>query len=253
MSALDDSVLGPTLVRDSPKPLYMQLEELLRADIVGGTYGTNQMIPSEIDLSRRFGVSRMTARAVVTQLVNEGLLHRVQGKGTFVVEPKIVANSLAYRGIREQLEAMGYSTTTQLLEFKTVPADVQQARHLGVPIDEPLFFAKRLRSVEGTPISLHLSHIPQALAPTLLPDRLVDEQLCIILAQDYNLVAKHVVETLESTQASSAEARLLGVERRFPLLLLEDAYSNKSGRVFEYTKVLFRGDRVKLHFEYRQE
>ncbi|MDR1236737.1 MAG: GntR family transcriptional regulator, partial [Propionibacteriaceae bacterium] len=147
----------PVLQKNSPKPLYVQLEELLRAEIVGGAYGLNGMIPSELELSRRFSISRMTARAVVTQLVNEGLLHRVQGKGTFVVEPKIEARSLAYQGIREQLEAMGYSTTTELLEFKDVPADSRLAKILGVPLGEPLHFVKRLRSVDDVPISLHLS------------------------------------------------------------------------------------------------
>jgi GntR family transcriptional regulator len=242
---------GPAVLdKDGPKPLYRQLEELLRAQIVGGTYGPNQMIPSELELSRTFGISRMTARAVVTGLVQEGLLRRAQGKGTFVVEPKIEAGSLAYRGIRQQLEAMGYSTTTQLLEFTTVPADAQSAAVLGVPVDEPLFFARRVRSVGGDPISLHLSHIPRALCPALTADRLEDEQLCVVLAEDFNLTSHSVVETLESTLATAAEARLLGVGRRFPLLLLTDTHRSVGGRAFEHTKVLFRGDKVKLRFEY---
>ncbi|MDR1710436.1 MAG: GntR family transcriptional regulator [Propionibacteriaceae bacterium] len=238
------------LQKNSPKPLYMQLDEILRAEIVGGEYGSNGMIPSELELSRRFEVSRMTARAVVTQLVNDGLLHRVQGKGTFVVEPKIEARSLAYQGIREQLESMGYSTATKLLEFKTIAADATLGKVLGVPTGEPLLFAKRLRSADDDPISLHLSYIPAALAPTLQPSRLESEQLCVVLAEDFSLSSAHVVETLESTLATTAEAKLLGVERRFPLLLLTDAYRSANGRVFEYTKVLFRGDKVKLHFEY---
>ncbi|MDR1392497.1 MAG: GntR family transcriptional regulator [Bifidobacteriaceae bacterium] len=238
------------LQKNSPKPLYMQLEELLRAEIVGGAYGPDGMIPSEVELSRQFEVSRMTARSVVTQLVNEGLLHRVQGKGTFVVTPKIEAKSLAYTGIREQLEAMGYSISTRLVEFQSIAADPPLARAFGLPIGEPLFFAKRLRSADGAPISLHLSYVPRALAPALEPDRLEHEQLCVILAEDYSLTQRRVVETLESTQATTAEGKLLGVERRFPLLLLTDAYTAANGRVFEYTKVLFRGDKIKLRFEY---
>jgi GntR family transcriptional regulator len=238
------------LQKNSPKPLYVQLQELLRAEIVAGTYGYSGMIPSELELSRRFEISRMTARAVDTQLVNEGLLHRVQGKGTFVVEPKIEAHSLAYHGIREQLESLGYAITTKLLEFKTIAADGQLAKVLGVPTGEPLLFAKRLRSADDVPISLHLSYIPQALAATLRPDRLESEQLCVVLAEDFSLSSANVVETLESAVASAAEAKLLGVERRFPLLLLTDSYRSANGRVFEYTKVLFRGDKVKLHFEY---
>jgi GntR family transcriptional regulator len=238
------------LEKHGPKPLYLQLEELLRGEIVSGAYRVDQMIPSEAELSRRFGISRMTARSVVTRLVNEGLLRRVQGKGTFVAGPKIEAKSLAYTGIREQLEAMGYSTTTRLLAFKTVLAEPWLAKAFHLPQDEPLLFAKRLRSVDGTPISLHSSYVPHALAPSLDANRLEDEQLCVILAEDFALTQHRVVETLESTQATAAEARLLGVERGFPLLLLTDAYTSPNGRVFEYTKVLFRGDLIKLRFEY---
>jgi len=241
---------GDQLKKDSPKPLYMQLEELLRAEIVSGVYRPNEMIPSEVELSRHFGISRMTARSVVTQLVNEGLVQRVQGKGTFVVEPKISAGSLAYQGVREQLEAQGYSTSTSLVEFVTIPADARLAQILTVPTHEPLLFIKRLRRVEDAPISIHLSYVPLALAPTLTGEKLEQEQLCVILADDFDLRSVAVTETLESTVATSAEARLLGVERRFPLLLLTDTHTSKIGRVFEYTKVLFRGDKVKLHFEY---
>lgn len=238
------------LEKNSPRPLYVQLEELLRAELTAGVYGSGGMIPSELELARRFGISRMTARGVVTRLVNEGLLYRVQGKGTFVVEPKIEARSLAYQGIREQLEGMGYSTTTKLMEFRIVPAEGQLTRILNVPAGERLLFAKRLRSVDNTPISLHLSYIPEVLAPTLQPTRLETEQLCVILAEDFNLVSVKVEETLESTRAHLDEAKMLGVERGFPLLLLTDSYRAASGQVFEHTNVLFRGDKVKLRFEY---
>lgn len=236
--------------KNGPKPIYLQLSERLRADVVAGRYQPNDVIPSELELSRRHGISRMTARAVVTELVNEGLLHRVQGKGTFVVEPKIPARSLAYRGIREQLESMGFATKTKLVDFRTEAANHQLATVFGVAVGEPLVFAKRLRLVDDKPISLHLSYVPEALAPTLGPDRLEDEQLCVILARDFALAAETVSETLESTLASTAEAELLGVEQLFPLLLLSDTYQAATGRVFEYTKVLFRGDKVKLQFEY---
>lgn len=236
--------------KNSPKPLYAQLEELLRGEIVAGTYGSNGMIPSELELARRFDISRMTARGVVTQLVNEGLLYRVQGKGTFVAEPKIEAHSLAYQGIREQLEGMGYSTTTRLIEFKVIPADARLSQVLRVPVAEPLIFAMRLRSIRDTPISLHLSYIPEALAPTLQPARLEAEQLCVVLAADFNLTSARVEETLESTSATTTEAGLLGIDRGSPLLLLTDRYELAGGRTFEYTKVLFRGDKLKLRFEY---
>ena len=91
------------LERDSAVPLYVQLEQILSSKITGGQWQPNQRIPSENELNRMYGLSRMTVRGVLTKMVNDGLLLRVPGKGTYVAPTKISAVSPAYRGIREQL------------------------------------------------------------------------------------------------------------------------------------------------------
>ncbi len=238
------------LDKNSPKPLYVQLEEILRASIHSGEWAPNHAIPSELELSRTYGVSRMTARAVVTQLVNDGLLRRVQGKGTFVMEQKIPTKSLAYMGIREQLERLGYQTTTRLLAFRQIEAGPRLAEVFGAMPGDPVHFIERLRFIDDMPISLHRSYLPKALTPTLTDERLEREQLCVILQNEFNLKTATVSETLESVLASPEEAQLFKVGKHFPLLMLEDVNKTAPGRVFEYTKVLFRGDKVKLSFDY---
>ena len=84
------------LHRDSSVPLYQQLEEILKGKIANGDWAPDQRIPSENELNRMFGLSRMTVRGVLTKLVNDGLLLRVAGKGTYVSPPaKISAVSPA--------------------------------------------------------------------------------------------------------------------------------------------------------------
>ena len=109
-----------TLDRNNPKPLYMQLEEILRSAITDGTWQPSQLIPSENELSKEYGISRMTVRSVITNLVHEGLLYRVQGKGTFVSPTKIVTHSPAYIGVRAQLEQQGYLIDTHLVKFEVI-------------------------------------------------------------------------------------------------------------------------------------
>src|SRR3954447_24012491 len=92
------------LVRESAVPLYAQLEQILHTRITRGEWLPGQRIPSENELNRIYGLSRMTVRGVLTKLVGDGLLVRVPGKGTYVATPKINAVSPAYRGVREQLE-----------------------------------------------------------------------------------------------------------------------------------------------------
>ena len=240
----------PMLDRDSPKPLYVQLEQILRTAIRNKEWEVNHAIPSEIELSKMYSVSRMTARAVITQLVNEGLLYRVQGKGTFVAEPKIPARSLAYMGVRAQLERMGYQTSTRLTHFEIIKANLYLADTLKRTPEEDIIFIERVRSVKDSPISIHRSYLPKALCPTLNEEYLESEQLCVIIEAQFGLKATLVTESLESVLATEEEAALLEIDRRFPLLMLEDLNKTEAGEIFEYSKVLFRGDKVKLHFEY---
>lgn len=108
--------MNDALERESAVPLYLQLEEILIEKIKSGEWSPSHRIPSENELNRIFGLSRMTVRGVLTKLVNEGLLIRVPGKGTYVApSAKISAVSPAYRGVREQLEALGYATSTELV------------------------------------------------------------------------------------------------------------------------------------------
>ena len=238
------------LDRNNPKPLYAQLEDRLRSCILSGEWQANHAIPSENEMSRTYGLSRMTVRSVVTTLVNEGLLYRVQGKGTFVAEPKISTRSPAYLGVREQLEQMGYQTSTRLVTFNTIEANGHVAAMLGIQRDDPVYFLERVRYASGRPISIHRSYLPCALCPALADKALEGEQLCVILEREFGFKTAFVSETLESIMASASDAMLLQIEQGFPLLRLEDVNITAAHQPFEYTTVLFRGDKIKLHFEY---
>lgn len=241
------------LNRNAPEPLYVQLDHILRNNIVSGTWQPGAAVPSENELSRQFGVSRMTARSVITGLVRDGLLYRVQGKGTFVSEEKIMTRSPAYLGIREQLEAQGYRIETRLLSFAEEAAQSGVAAALHCMEGEAVYAIKRLRSVNSVPISIHHSYLPVALCQSLTEKHLTGEiQLCHCLEQNFGLVTARVQESLESVLASKKEAALLQIAAKSPLLLLEDRNQNTEGIVFEYSRIWFRGDKLRLHFEYEK-
>ena len=238
------------LNRSGPKPLYAQLEEILRADIREGRLAHHEAIPSENELSRLYELSRMTVRGVITRLVNEGLLYRVPGKGTFVAEPKIMTGPLSQKGIREQLEAQGYETGTTMLDKRVERADQSISEGLSLPPGSPVYRLERLRYANGEPLALERSYIPEELCEDFFQQNLEKEPLCNILEKRYSIVATHGVETLESCQASAEEARLLKVPRGSALLLLHYTLFSQTGAPFEFTKVVFRGDRFKLRFAF---
>lgn len=237
------------LNRDSAVPLYVQLAETLRAEIAAGTWAPGERIPSENELTAAYGLARMTVRGVLTTLVGEGLLERVPGKGTFVARERIAARSPAYAGIREQLEQMGYETTTELLDcgLEVPPATV--GRLLGLAPRAEVHAIRWLRRVHGEPISVHTSYIPADSAPDLDQRDTVGEQLCVVLEKHYGLVIREVEEELEATAATRDEARALGLRAGQPVLLLKDLIGDGT-RAFEYSKIVFRGDRISLRFSY---
>jgi len=238
------------LNRSGPKPLYMQLEEILRKQIRDAELSPHEAIPSENELSKIYDLSRMTVRGVITRLVSEGLLYRVPGKGTFVAEPKIMTGPLTQKGIREQLEELGYETGTTVLDKRVEKAESPIADELELPVGEPVYRLERLRYANKEPLGLDLSYIPVALCDSLLDKDLERDPLCDIIETNYDIVAKRGVETLESCPATSREIKYLKVTKGSPLLLLKYTMFSQSGIPFEYAKVVFRGDRIKLRFAF---
>jgi len=238
------------LDRTSAKPLHMQMEEMIREKLETGEWAPGSLIPSENEMSQENGISRMTARNVVTKLVQEGLLFRIPGKGTFVTEQKIEAKSLFYEGIREQLERMGYEVSTKLLDVRTSKATKDVYQKLKIDRNAKVYVVQRLRLVKGEPLSIHTSYIPVSLAPKLDEWDLVNEQLCSVLSKHYDLNRERMLEELESVAATEHEAELLDVPAGQPLLMLQDTIVDQNGRPFEYAKVVFRGDKVKLKLEF---
>lgn len=238
------------LERKSRIPLHVQIEKLIRENLSNAIWEPSRAIPSENELANHYGVSRMTVRSVITKLVQEDLLERIPGKGTYVRENKIFAKSLSYGGVREQLEEMGYEVTTKLIsiEKKTVNEKINRIFHSRP--NTIFYIVQRLRYVKGVPLSIHTSYVPLELCVDLEKEDLENEQLCVILNKSFHLKQGKMSETLESVAATKKEAEMLQVKTGHPLLLLEDIIMKEDGTPYEYAKVVFRGDKYKIHLEF---
>src|SRR5829696_7790201 len=119
-------------VKSGPLPRYYQLKEIIRERIRSGEWATGSPIPSERELCEQYGISRMTARQSITELVNEGYLYREQGKGTFVAQPKITQHLSQLTGFTEDMEARAKHPAAQVLHQQMIPADANLAAILQV-------------------------------------------------------------------------------------------------------------------------
>lgn len=240
------------LDRNALQPLHLQFESILREKIRNKHWVIGEKIPSENALAAQYGLSRMTIRSVLNRLATEGLLHKVPGKGTYVAAEKILSRPLSQIGIREQLEGMGYSTTTILLDFAQEAADAWMASRLQISIGSPVYVVRRLRHKDGRPFSIHVSCIPQAACPNLENQDFANMQLCDIQEQIYHHEIVRRVETLEYIPATKQQAKLLELPVGGPLLLFENlVYSNEYGAsAIEVSRVYFCANMIKLRMEY---
>lgn len=234
----------------SPTPIHIQLYEILKQDLENGEYAPHQLLPSENELCRHYDISRTTVRAVIQRLTNEQLVYRVPGKGTFVSESKITTQTISQRGIREQLEEMGYETDTEMIEKGVIKATRHLAEKLRIPEDDLVYKIKRLRFVNNTPFSIHTNYLSAKKFPDLLKRNVEELPLCNILEEDFSTEARYGEETLESVTASSAESKFLEVPSGFHVLMTECVLYDDHDEPIECSKVVFRGDRIKLRFKF---
>jgi GntR family transcriptional regulator len=244
--------LKPSLIldRQSSTPLHQQLEEVIKEKIANEDWKPNAQIPSENELSVTYGLSRMTTRGVITRLTIQGFLYRVAGKGTFVAAPKIENRARLPMGIQRQLDARGILSTVRLLSLAKVPASGRARRQLGLEPDALVWKVERLRTIADGPLSIHLSYIPVELCPDLDLKRLQDRQLRNVLEDDYGLLPATVEESVETALASERDASLLAVNAGFTLLQLEETSKTDREVPYEFCPVLFRGDKMKITFEF---
>lgn len=238
------------LDRMAPQPLHAQFENIIRSRIDNEDWTVNSCIPSENELSRIYGISRVTVHTVLNRIVSDGLLYRVPGKGTFVATPKIEGAPLTHIGIQSQLEKMGYTTTTKVIELSRSLTNNRIIRQFNMVNPFEIYIIKRLRLLENIPFSYHVSYIPVKLFEGIEKEDFETRQLCDIIEKTFHTPIAHRTETLEVISATPELAELFAIKASSPLLLLENMAYNTENVPIEYSTVTFRGDRIKIKLQY---
>jgi GntR family transcriptional regulator len=213
--------------------------DLMEALDVGET------IPSERQLTHQLGVSRLTVRAALDELVRDGYLDRRHGSGTYVTEPKI-AQPLTLTSFSEDMRRRGMVPGSRTLELVTIPTGARLARRLAVSPDVRLVRVTRLRLADGEPIAMEVLHIPEVLVPGLSRADLENRSFYELLEERYGIVITSGTQTIEPTVTSPEESEVLGVPLHTPAFLFERTTASESGRVVEFVRSIYRGDRYRL-------
>jgi len=236
------------LDRGSPVPLYYQLKEIFRSWISDGKFDSDGRFPSESELQERFGVSRMTVRRALSELVHEGFLVREQGRGSFVVKPRMQEQLTRLTSFTEEMQRRGLLTESKILNFEIV-IDEEVAQKMEIPADEELVRLQRVRLVEGEPIALQTNFVRRRFCPGLAEHGLIGGSLYETLEVVYGLHLERALQTVEAKPADQYEAKLLGLGVGQPVLFFNRLTYLRDGTPIEYVCSTYRGDRYRLTTE----
>ena len=224
-------------------PKYYQVKEQLLEFTSAMSPGSP--VPPERELAKRYGTSRTTVRQALAELVVEGRLLRMQGKGTFVAKPK-VAQPLELGSYTQGLREHGLHPQTKILEIGYVTADEHLADLLGIKPGARTLRIHRLRLADGEPMSIDTSHLPAKRFPGLRRHLERHASLYETLRTIYDIKLTEAEETIETVLADPHDARLLGVDPGLPLLLLSRHAIDSTGQPVEWAQSWYRGDRYKF-------
>jgi GntR family transcriptional regulator len=213
--------------------------------------GVGEAIPSERRLSTDLGVSRLTLRAALDELVREGYLVRRHGSGTFVGQPKI-AQQLTLTSFSDDMRGRGMVPDSRTLKLENVHAGARVGRALSVSPDERVFQITRLRLADGEPMALETLHVPVSVVPGLTASQLEHASWYELLDQRYGVTIASGLQSIEPTVTNEEESRLLDVPLHSPAFLFERTSQETTGVTVEYVRSLYRGDRYRLVAELSQ-
>ncbi len=232
-------------IRTEGVPVYVQIRESLRAEITGGLLKRGEQLPSENELASKYNVSRMTIRESIEDLVDEGLLYRRHGVGTFVAYPHLQRDHTRLTSFFDKAENEGIKVQVTLLNLELALATPKVAQALDIPMGSRIIRVKTLRCVEDIPITVHDAHVPHELFAGIVNENLEAQHLWTLF-EKCGYKVKRAVQKLEAREASKEIAHLLKIKEGMPVLFKERTVYAADGTPVEFTYCYNRGDMYSL-------
>lgn len=225
---------------------YLQLKEDLMAEIMRGVYKPHDRLPSQRELGTEYGLSHMTVRRAINELISEGVIYAQQGRGLFVAEPKQQAELGPLYSFTEDMRLRGMHASSRVLAASIVGASTMLAHTLRVVVGTPLVYLERLRLADNEPIALQTAYLPHALCPGLLEQKLDDSSLYALLRNHYHLNLADSETAAGADLAGEKESQLLRLNLPAALLVTEQITYLDTGKPIEFVRSVYRGDRYRL-------
>ena len=199
-------------------PLYERIKELILTRIASGDWAPAQRIPSENELVRRVGASRMTVNRALRELTSAGYLVRLQGVGTFVADRRAQGHPLAIRNIADEIVARGHLHSARVLTLESCTASTRLDGHFNLRAGHELFHSRVVHLENGLPLQLEDRYVNPAVAPAYL-----DQDFTVTTPNAYLMQVaplSSVEHIVQAARTDAATAQLLQMDATEPCLVL---------------------------------
>lgn len=226
-------------------PRYREIARELQEQIESGVYQEHQAIPSEPELAKQYEVSRMTARQAINELVYDGVLYRIKGKGTFVNHQKYEKSIHGLTSFSEDMIQKGFKPSSLLINKTYIEASDLIAAKLQIKPRDPVIELKRVRLADDEPMALEFVYLPVSIIKEL-PDNIGEISLYDYIERELGLLIDYSIQEIEAICLEKEMSDYLKVNPGAPCLLICLQSYLKNGQIFEYVESYYRADRYKF-------
>ena len=232
-----------------PIPLHHQVFRDLKSALDAGEWRAGDRMPTERELSDRYGCSLITVRHALGELVREGRIERTRGRGTFVLQPRIDRDIAGAMSFSEEMQRRGLDPATRVVTARIERAGESIAGSLGIAADAPVVYLERVRLGSGEPLLLEQARLPAERFPGLLAFDFERRSLYDILSERYSTRIVRAREAVEPVVLKRREAELLDLPARSLALQIDGVAFAGDGSAVEAARSFVRGDRTRYYLE----
>lgn len=229
-------------------PVYIQIHNQIKAEIEDGKWAVGAKIPAERELSLQFDVSRMTLRQAIQTLVDEGILERRVGSGTYVSNQKVQEKMSGVTSFTDLMKAAGKVASSKTISYHMTMPSQSEIDQLKLKNGQKVLRMERIRYGSGVPICFEIATIPSDLISGLTKEE-ITTSLYSSLENKAKLFPGKAMQTVSAMAASEKIAEHLEVKRGDALLRVRQLSYLQNGRPFEYVHTQYVGDRFEFVLE----
>lgn len=239
--------------KNSPLPIYYQLEEEIRSLIQTEKLKAGELLPSEREYAERYNISRMTVRQAINNLAAEGLLYRQKGRGTFISEKKFEQDLQGLTSFSEDMRQRGLTPSNKLISFQVMEATKRVAETLQLTPDAEVYEIVRIRYANEAPVAVETIYTPKQLVGEMSAQD-VEDSFYNYMETKLNHKIAYGDQTIESVLANEFEIENLNVHDGAPVLLMQRTsyLSDEQATPLEYVKSAYRADKYKFKLQMRR-